>query len=537
MPERESHKVAASKESCGAAAACKTALALTQKALKAFSFYPEGHPLRERILLGAFHALAQAAREEIVSVIVHRNGFAPSSKPAALDQSPMTKALAQELFAREIQRLVVLPQLSLSEYTRFLSLLAQDPPKLLAAGGLTALLKQQGIDTIVLNEIDITAVFTRKKAEEDAAEAAETEENPGQEPPDQPAAGGLPDQLNQMSIAELIALMAREKDDNQYRQLARLLVAKGLPLKSERNFGRLSILLVAMVRQGAEPTRNPASREQALIVLQQLGLGEMTEHLLDHLEDPDFKQKETVYVIFRTLGAEVVDAVIRRLIAVGFKSSRKALTTALLRIGPAAEPALLELLQDGRWQVVLAAVAILAESGSRDAVKGLISTAHHCDGRVRMESIRALAGIGGVEATATLIELLRDPNQAIGVHAATWIGNTRNQRALPSLLQLVMTRDLRGKYRNLKKEALLAIGRIGDRRALDPLSRLVQRTHWIFPQRWNELKLSAVEAIGNLGGEAAQQVLRRVSAQGGELGQVSAATLATMAQKESDHHD
>jgi HEAT repeat protein len=517
-------------------AACKTALALTQKALKAFSFYPAGHPHRERIVQGAFHALSQAASEDLVSVIVHRNGFAPSSKPAALDQSPMTKSLAQDLFAREIQRLVVLSELSLAEYVRFLSLLALDPPKLLAAGGLTALLKQHGIETIILNEIDITAVFTRKKAEEDDPEAGEEDASDPEQPAPAATTAQL-DQLSQMSIAELITMMALEKDDHQYRQLARLLLAKGLPLKSERNFGRLSILLVAMVRQSTEKSRSTASREQAQMVLQQLGLGEMAEHLLDHLEDPDFKQKETVYVIFRTLGIEVVDAVIRRLIAVGLKNSRKALTTALLRIGPPAEPALLELLKDGRWQVVLAAVAILAESGSRDAVKGLIATAHHSDGRVRMESIRALAGIGGIEATTALIELLHDPNQAIGVHAATWIGNTKNQRALPSLLQLVMTRDLRGRYRTLKKEALLAIGRIGDRRALDPLSRLVQRSHWIFPQRWNELKLSAVEAIGHLGGESAQQFLRRVSAQGGELGQVSAAALAAMAQKESHHHD
>jgi hypothetical protein len=534
MQERVLHKVAPLKENCGMTAACKTALTLTQKALKAFSFYPEGHPLRERILLDSYHALAQAAGEDLLSVIVHRNGFAPSSRPAELDQSPVTKALAQELFTREIQRLIVLSEISLTEYTRFLALLAQDPPKLLAAGGLTALLKQHGITTIVLNEIDITAVFTRKKAEEEQAEAPDDRDVPDQE---QAPAGAMADQLSQMSIAELIALMAREKDDNQYRQLARLLLAKGLPLRSEGNFGRLSILLVAMVRQSAEPTRSAASREQALTVLQQLGLGEMTEHLLDHLEEADFKQKETVYVIFRTLGAEVVDAVIRRLIAAGLKNSRKALTTALLRIGPAAEPALLELLKDGRWQVVLAAVAILAEIGSKDAVQGLIFTAHHSDGRVRMESIRALAGVGGTEATAALVELLHDPNQAIGIHAATWIGNSRNQRALPSLLQLVMTRDLRGRYRSLKKEALLAIGRIGDRRALDPLSKLVQRNHWIFPQRWNELKLSAVEAIGQLGGEPAQQFLRRVSAQGGELGQVSAAALATMAQKEAEHHD
>ena len=537
MPESVRHKVTPLPESGSATSAYQTALALTYKALRAYTFYPEGHPLREKVLAGAFQAMAQATREGMLAVVVHRNGFSLADKRSVLEASPMTVPLAQELFAREIQRLFVLPELTPAEFTGFLSLLALDPPKILAAGGLTAMLQQHGIQNIALNEIDITAVFTKKaepEPEEPAPQVSSDDQGPCQ---DQSEASSLLDQLSKMSAEELVALMSREQDNNQYRLLSRLLLAKGLPLKQEKDFDRLFGVLNAMVEQSSQPSRSAAIREQALSVLQQLGLGEMTEHLLDHLEDAEFKKKEAVFLILKTLGVEVVETVVRRLIAVGLKASRKTLMTALLRIGPPAEPALIGLLKDGRWQVVLAAVAILAELGSRDAVRGITAAAYHSDGRVRMEAIRALAGIGGMEASAVLIELLRDPNHGIAAHAITWIGKSRNQRALQPLLQLVLKRDLRGRTRELKKEALQAIGQLGDRRALEQLCRLVQKRYWIAPSRWNELKLLAVEAISNLGGESARSFLSRVSAQGGDLGRASAAALESMAKRNPEHHE
>jgi HEAT repeat protein len=548
MPLDSPHKAAPLKDSGAGASACTTALAATYKALKAFTFYPEGHPLRERIVLGAHQAMLHAVRDGMLSLIVHRNGFSFADRQLAVETTPMTQALAQELFAREIQRFIVLPDLSRAEYTGFLALLALDPSKIIASGGLAALLKQNGIERVALDEIDISAVFTRKKAEQtEQSEAEQAFDSSASQAPAQEGSpvtegaqlqgAGLPDNLSQLGGAELIALMSAERDDQRYRQLSRLLLARGLALKQERGFDQLFALLVGLEQQGNDPSRSAASRGQALSVLQQLGVGEMAEHLLDHLESVEFGRQEAVYAVLAALGAEAVDPVVRRLIAAGLKASRKPLTVALLRIGPPAEPALLVLLRDGRWQVVTAAVAILAELGSRDAVQGLMQTAYHSDGRVRMESIRALAGIGGIEATAALIELLQDPNQAIGIHAATWLGNSRNQRALQPLLQLVLKTDLLGKTRALKKEALVAIGRLGDRRALDPLCKLVQRRYWILPSRWEELKPVAVEAIGHLGGGSARSFLTRLSQQGGQLARVSAAALEAMGKRNQDSNE
>jgi HEAT repeat protein len=539
MPGSKKHKAIPLKDGDGTASACNTALGETCKALKAISFYPENHPLREKILHGAYQAMMNLAKEGRVSLIVQRNGFSFAGQEAAVDNTPMTKALAQELFAREIQRLTLLPELSLGEFTGFLSLLAMEPQRVIADGGLAGMLTKCGIQTVIVNEIDISAVFTRKKVggAADEAVAGETAVEEEHEQDIAQSEGSLADQLDELSIEELLALMSTETDDDRYHQLARMLLAKGQPLKLEGDFDRLFPLLVGLVEQNADTTRSPVRRESALMVLQQLALGEMTEHLLGHLEDEDFGQKENVYLILNQLGGEVVDAVIGRFVAVGSRFSRKSLTAALLRIGPPAEPSLIELLKDGRWQVVHASVAILGELGSRDAVKGLTLAASHPDNRVRMEAIRSLARIGGMEATAVLVDLLRDNNQAIGIQAITWMGNTRNQRALQPLLRLIMKRDLLGKSLTLKKEALLAIGRIGDRRALEPLFRLVKKRHWIAPGRWDELKILAVEAIGNLGGESAREFLEKVSARGGSLGRASYAAVETLEQKNADNHE
>lgn len=521
------------------ASACNMALGETCKALKAISFYPENHPLRERILHGAYQAMMNLAKEGRVSLIVQRNGFSLAGLEAAIDNTPMTKSLAQELFAREIQRLTLLPELSMGEFSGFLSLLAMAPQRIIDNGGLAAMLTKRGIQTVIVNEIDISAVFTRKNAGEAADEAVAkgTAVGEGHEQDiDQPE-GGRDDHLNELSIEELIALMSTEADDNRYRQLARMLLAKGQSLKLERHFDRLFPILVGLVEQNADVTRSAVRREFAHKVLQQLAMGEMTEHLLGHLEDENFGKKEIIYQILNLLGGEVVDAVIMRLVAVGSTFSRKSLTTALFRIGAPAELSLIGLLKDGRLQVVRTAVAILGEMGSKNAVKGLTLTASHSDDRVRMESIRSLARIGGMEATAVLIDLLQDSNQAIGVQAITWLGNTRNQRALQPLLQLAMKRDVLCKSLTIKKAAILAIGRIGDRQTLDPLFRLIKKRHWIAAGRWDELKILAVKAIGNLGGESAREFLEQISARGGSLGRASSAALKAMEQRNADSHE
>ncbi|WP_224983263.1 HEAT repeat domain-containing protein [Geomonas agri] len=518
-------------------AACQKALAETSKALKAFSFYPENHPLRSQILSSAYEAITNLVRHAPVTLIVQRGGFAIAGRPETIESNPMTKALAQELFARELQRLTFLPEVSQTDLSALLSALAVPPQKIAEEGGVAGMLARNGISAVMVNQIDVSAVYTKKtvaQTEEEAGESgAEVIEERAAEAA--PAPGNAAGQTSEPGIDQILAALVAETDEERYRQLARLLLKKALPLKLEGNCDRLYVVLSHLADQQADPDKSTVCRDAAHTALQQLILGEMAEHLLNHLEDVDFPAKEAICRMLRLSGPEVVDAVVRRLTASGSRAARKALGTALVRIGVQAQPQLLVLLKDARAQVVQMAVAILAEIGNREAVKGLALTAYHPESRVRMESIRALARIGGMEATGVLLSLVQEGDEATALQAISCLGSCRNQAALEPLLRLAGKRDLRGKLHALQMEALRAIGCIGDRRALDALFKLVRRRCLIGTTRRLEQKLVAVDAIAALGGEQARGFLQRYASGTGELAEAAAAALQAMAQREATH--
>jgi hypothetical protein len=539
VTENNKHSITPHKAGDATASAYNEALTETYKALKAITFYPENHPLREKILYNAYQAMLNLMKKGRLSLIVQRNSLSIADQEAVIDNTPMIMALAKELFTREIQRLTLLPQLSLKEFIDFLSLLAMDSHRVIDEGGLAGMLTKRGIQTVISNKIDISEVFTKKRfgeaTDDSVAEGTvfqeDTDENTSQ------SEGTLPDQLNDLKIEELLALMSKETDDNKYRQLAGILLIKGQSLKVEKDFNRLFPILLGLLDQNGDATRSAVCRDSSDMVFQQLALGEMAEHLFDHLVDKDFGLQEFVYLILNHLGRDVVDAIISRFVAVDNKVARKALETAIIRIGPPAVPSLIEVLKDSTWHVVFSAVTMLGEIKSRDSVKGLMLTAYHIDTRLRLESISSLAKIGGREATAVLIDLLRDNNLAVRQQVIAGLGNTGNKQGLPPLIQLIKKRDMLGKMLDLKKEALLAIGRIGDRQALDPLFRMVEKRYWIAPGRQEELKIIAVDTIGRLGGDSSRKFLEKIAARSGRIGRACSAALETMVQRTANNHE
>ena len=539
MPLSKDQIVSPLKNPDGMSAKCNAALAEFHRGLKAISFYPENHPLREEILNRAFQAVVSLMSGGGVSLIAQRNGLSFADREVTVDNNPMTIALAKELFAREIQQLTLLPDLTLREFTEFLLFLAMEPHKIIAQGGMDGLLKNRGIQSIVANEIDITAVFSKKMVAE-ASAATVAEASAPREESEQgstPVEGDLADDLNDLEIEELAALMGTESDDNRYSQLAQYLLIKGHALKKGGDFDRLFPILLLLLNQHAAETRSAVQCECALTVFQQLAQDEMAEHLLDHLEETDFAQQEMVYLILNKLGSVAVNPVIRRIVAGNSLAARKSLATALLRIGPPALPQLLDLLHDGRWQIVRSAVTILGEMGNRDAIQGLMQAAYHTDHRVRLEAIRSLAMIGGRDATLLLIDLLNDKDPAIRKQAIIWMGNTKNEKTLQPLLHLVTKRGSMRKSLAIRVEALLAIGRIGDRHALEPLFGLVRKRHWLASGQWEKLKIQAVDTIGRLGGESAKDFLERLSALGGRIGPACSAAIENMEQRTTDNHE
>ncbi|KAF0221346.1 MAG: HEAT repeat-containing PBS [Geobacteraceae bacterium] len=498
------------------------ALAEVYKAMKSIGFYPKGHPLRAENLHRSHNALVNVLNSAELPLVITRSGFSSQEGGAMVENNPMTLSMARELFIRRVKRVTFLGDLSLEDLQSFLFLMTIAPQRIAADGGMEKLMAEGGIKTIWANEIDLSVIWEKRQALETVAgthPVSELEDPSFAEADDGPPSIAAVKEEG-LSIEEMIAQMDAERDDNRYLQLARLLAAKAekLKLKEQAAFAPLFPIADALAIHSADEARSAVQREFAVFTLEQVTDGKMIDVLLRQLENKEFRESERIYRIIRQLGEKAAHAVIQRLCIADGLFARKALATALVRIGLPAVLPVVATLQDDRWYVVRNMVAILGEIGCRDRLNDLKPFAYHSDQRVRKEAIRSIAKIGGKEAESVVIGLLADRDPVIVRQAIHSLGVMKSQSAVQSLITLATGQDILLRTFFLKKEALQAIGRIGDRRASPHLLSLLETRHWLAWNKWEELQIAAAAALGQLGDESALPVLRARGAQSGPLG-------------------
>jgi HEAT repeat protein len=162
-------------------------------------------------------------------------------------------------------------------------------------------------------------------------------------------------------------------------------------------------------------------------------------------------------------------------------------------------------------------VSILGELRCSECIPELKRPLYHEDVRVRKEAIRALMKIGGEAAESALIPLLEEQDEGLVRHVILSLGLMRSRQAVPGLLKLLERRDLLLKGLEVKKELLLALGRIGDRRSTGHLLKMLVPRGWPVLGRWLELKIAVAAALGVLGDEAALPAVTALAAGTGAL--------------------
>jgi HEAT repeat protein len=502
------------------------ALADLYKALKNLGFYPVRHPLRTKSLRLAHASLTSILQGQELTLNVTRKGFALAEGEGEADVSPMSLALAKELFLRRAQRLTFLGDLSLEDLSAFLVLLTGEPQRFAASGALEKEMAARRITTIWVNEIDLENIWAKREALEEAAPPPPVEEAP------------LPSiEAVDRSIEELIEAMTEEADDHRYLQLARLVTSQAEQLKEKREFSRLIAPMEVLMEHADSSARSVTQREYAAFSFDQLGSGAMTEFLLRKLENPDDKTPDGIHGIVTRMGAKIVYPIITRLCAADGLSTRKILASVLVAIGHPAISPIVSMLRDNRWYVVRNMVAILGEIGSTESIGHLKGLLFHSDQRVRKETIRALVKIGGREAESLIVSLLPDKDISIARQAILSLGIMKSQAAVQPLIAIISERDMFLSALQVKKEAVQALGRIGDKRAVPHLAGLLSSWHWLAWNRWMELKTAVATALGQLGDESALPVLKDWSEGSGHLARACNEAIDTIERLASDIYD
>lgn len=209
---------------------------------------------------------------------------------------------------------------------------------------------------------------------------------------------------------------------------------------------------------------NPDVRRDALLraagISDRSGMGV----LLRGLYDPEWRVRKTaVEILSQRPEKEVIEGLAAILESEENAGARNSSVEALVRIGPAAVPSLLDRLPQSEGDVRKFIVDILGEIGDRRAAEGLVSLLKDSDENVRSSAIEALGRLGDTTVVPALIEILGSGNVWLAYSAVEALGRLGDPRAALPLIAALGERVLR-------EAAFRALGRLGDVRAVPPLA-------------------------------------------------------------------
>lgn len=497
------------------------------KALKAMTFYPAGHPQRKESVTAAHNQITPFIQDGELVILWSRDGCAVADRPELKSRSVTAKALTREMLTRKLQRLIILPEVTEKDLLTFLSLITTEAAIIHANGGIEAEMTRAGICTIGANEVDLTTLRGMQDEMEEPEElmpdntlpdAEEDEEEEEPPPPDEEEEENQDIQFSLLGLDILLGMLKAEKNEHKYLQLAREVIDAAEGLKQQEAFDTLFPALEALLDEYAADSRPATQKEYIRYSLEQITNGGMTNYILDRIEERSADNELLLDRLCSTIGQSLAYPLIQRLCVVETLHARKTIAIALTMAGETAIPALLPMLKDERWYVVRNMVTILGEIGSPEAVKALQLAARHPEPKVRKEIIKAFMKINNSAGESTLLTLMEDEDEEVVKQAIHALGVIRSRGATKPLIDIVTTSDMFLKDLTLKRHAVLALGRIGDRQATSIILDLLECKGWLAPVRWQELKIAAATALGQLGDDTALPLLKKLARRNSPLG-------------------
>jgi HEAT repeats len=519
------------------------ALGSVHRALRAWKFYPPGHPSRKTRIKQAHAAMLLMLDGHDLSLNSGRKNFSFPDGEVLKDTTHISASLSYEFFIRRIQKITFLHDLYEEDLLDFLRILTIPPDVVQKSGGVDKLMAEHGVRTIWVNELEFSIINAKRQDLESSGKAPQTVEEVESglglewfEDPEQPS-----DKLDDLNANdELLALLGRlatTQDEDLYPMAVRQAIACSDTFKSRNDLAPLSPLVELLAEHAGDATRAEGLRNGARFGLEQLALGDnLLAFLLDHTESPDALSREAMLAVLSASGPAGISLTISKMGSTDNLAVRKELSSLLVGVGGPAVPVILTMMQDKRWYIVRNLSAILGDIGMPEAVPELLKCLQHSDVRVCKEAIRSLAKIGGREAEAAIISLLHGNNSLLFPQVIASLGGMKSRKALVELMQIVCNGDMFLKNLPLKIDALAAIAMIGDRQAVPILTNILASRHILAGGRWLQLKIAVVGCLARLADIRALPILKKKATGADQLGRACAEAVEIIERIRGEHN-
>lgn len=513
------------------------ALSTVYRAMRAWRFYPKGHPTRRSSLALAHAALMQLLDGNTLSLTCGRTGFSFPDGEFLKDASGLTTALSYELFIRRVQKVTLINDLFQEDLLELFKILCLSPETIQQSGGIDAVMAARGIRTIWVNEFDLKSIQRKRQKVEKAGiipqgiDEAEmgSDATPVVEQQSPQPDGVPPEQQLQVLLGRLTTCI----DDDIYLTLIRQAVACADILQTRHEPHLLFPLIELLASHASDEARSENMRECAQFAIEQIiTSGEVLQVVLGRIEQGNGVSRKALHAVLKAGGATAIKSAIEFIGHTNSLKTRKTLSTMLKSLGESAVPALLGFIHDPRWFITRNICAILGSIASREALVELTKCLNHPDLRVRKEAIRSLAQLGGDEAEAAILAILSGADTALYPQAIVSLGGMKSRKSLTELMNIVSSRDLFLNSLPLKIDALTAIAAIGDRQVTPHLVTLLGGWHLLAAARRKQLKAAIAVCLGKLGDARAVPALKKQASVGGELGSACSAAIVLIKKTE-----
>jgi len=508
-----------------AASQLETALKALAKLLVSIKFYPVGHPALKTVTNDAqagFLPLLQT--EESVAVVVRRTGFFYGEEPIG-SANPMLQKLAASLFARRIQRLTILKDLSCRDLWETAKILLLDADVIQKNGGLQTLLQQALVTTIWTNAVDMKSIFELKNQLEEekstlhgSTELADDEflatlgttvtcESSDSSLP--PTLEVVPPPVGELPFEELLNAVEMVSDDQEFISLLQRLVPVVHANLTEKSAHLVLQALSFLTNCNQSSYLGEEKRKAVRQAITQLSSPPLLNFYTDllcarrRLDDHRVAWDQ----IARFLGDPLAKLLLTRLASEEESALRKVYIEALVTQGDVALAAIIATLKDNRWQVLRNAAHLLGEIRAAAAIEPLRALLRHRELGVRREALRALTRIGGSSVVNIIAKILQGRDVELRRQAMLCLGAIKDPATIPLLVQFLQIRDWQFQQLEAKVDAVKALGEIGSTAVLPVLKEIVNHRPFFYRSRNNVLRAAALLAMGEIGGSDVMEFL------------------------------
>ncbi|MFQ5839597.1 MAG: HEAT repeat domain-containing protein [Candidatus Methylomirabilales bacterium] len=509
-------------------------LVALKKTVKDLTFYPTGHPARERSIQVAHGYLDRLLSQSggSLSLEVSQDSFVVLGERIGKDH-PAISAFAHDCFLRQIRTIRLLSGASISELLSFVELFHQEPAEIHGAGGAAAILAERGVRQLQVDALDVSFDVKQDEGNQrahpeaeppvatepdptirDAAPPAE-QPPPTESPPEAPQATGTHEPPLPRDLEGLLEALTAAETATRYRQvgqaLEKLLDTDGAVADLGRTLRVLTTFALDAWHEGKRPE---AIRDVAEETVKRLAtearlrvfVNEAAKTGSLHEDDLVFLlvslSEMTAPILVRSLTESDAPAVRRRIVHLVELMGRQALTVIVEVIDYLTAPEIRQL------------SGLLGQLSKAEMLPILERLLTHADGWIRREGIRLCAHGGVAETTALLLSALEDPQALVRQAAISVLGAARSAAAIPRLTEIALEPPGRSRDVDEQNAAIAALGATRAPEVAGTLIGLLNRTRWFRRRQTEAIRIAAAQALGTLRSPEGMAALRAATGSG-----------------------